>query len=123
MTNRRKARRYDLSLPAVVNSNAGKDVQQGRTRDISTRGVLLLLPHTVQNDSEFDVTIELPTEAGVCVRAVVKVVRTEEWAERGRRVVGVGTMIRRYEIVRSASGSTVRPNHGAWFNPTKRALH
>lgn len=113
MTERRKACRYDLSLPAIANSNAGKDVQQGRTRDISTRGVLLLLPHMVQNDSEFNVTIELPTEAGVYVRAVVKVVRTEEWAERGRRVVGVGAMIRRYEIVRPLSVSTVRPNHGA----------
>jgi hypothetical protein len=46
----------------------------------------------------------LPTEAtggaGVFVRAVGKVVRVEEWTEGGNPRVGVGAMIRRYEIIR-----------------------
>ena len=107
MTERRQSHRYDLALPAVVNPNDGKTVK-GRTRDISGRGVLLLLPHTVKIDHDFEVTIELPTEAGVYVRAVVKAVRTEEWTERGKRVVGVAAMILQREMVRPAFGNTIR---------------
>ena len=111
MTERRRNRRYDLALPAVVKSNVGKAVQKGKTRDISTHGVFLVLHHTVKTDSDFDVAIELPTGAGVHVRAVVTTVRTEEWTEQGRRIVGVGAVLRRYEIVRPAStGNAVRAN-------------
>ena len=43
MTERRKARRYDLSLSVTVSSDSGKDaVQKGTTRDVSTRGVYVV---------------------------------------------------------------------------------
>lgn len=109
MTERRTARRYDLSLPVVVRIPVGEKApsQQGKTRDVSTRGVYLLLDRTVSRDSEFDLTMVLPTEAtgsaGVFVRAVGKVVRVEEWTEDGNSRVGVGAMLRRYEIVRNES--------------------
>ena len=89
MTERRSARRYDLSLHAVVRAPAGaKSVQlEGTTRDVSTRGVYLLLDHAFSRNGEFDLTMILPTEigrgAGVFVRAVCKVVRLEEWTEDG----------------------------------------
>lgn len=107
MTERRTARRYDLSLPVVVRApGGGKAVpQKGRTRDVSTRGVYLLLDRAVSENSDFDLTMALPTEVaggpGVFVRAVGKVVRTEEWTEEGSRRVGVGAMLQRYEIVRN----------------------
>ena len=75
-------------------------MQQGRTRDISGRGVFLVLRGAIKKDIDFDLTIELLTEAGVYVRAVVRAVRTEEWTEEGKRVVGVGATIRQREIVR-----------------------
>lgn len=106
MTERRTVRRYDLSLPVAVRAPAGGKAssQQGKTRDVSTRGVYLLLDRTVTQNSDFDLTMTLPTEmaggAGVFVRAVGKVVRIEEWTEEGRPRVGIGAMIRRYEIVR-----------------------
>jgi hypothetical protein len=106
MTERRTARRYDLSLPVVVRTPVGGRVapQKGRTRDVSTRGVYLLLDRAVTQNSDFDLTMTLPTEvsggSGVFVRAIGKVVRIEEWTEEGAPRVGVGAMIRRYEIVR-----------------------
>ena len=107
MTERRAARRYDLSLPVVVRSPVGaKGVQKkGGTRNVSTRGVYLLLDHAVSRNTDFDLTMVLPTEmagrGGVFVRAVGKVVRVEEWSENGDLRTGVAAMIRRYEIVRS----------------------
>jgi len=107
MTERRTARRYDLSLPVAVRAPVGGNAasQKGKTRDASTRGVYLLLDRTVSQDSYFDFTMVLPTEAtggaGVFVRAVGKVVRVEEWTEEGNPRIGVGAMIRRYEIVRN----------------------
>jgi hypothetical protein len=67
----------------------------------------LFLDRTVVQDSDFDFTMVLPTEAtgraGVFVRAVGKVVRIEEWTEEGSPRVGVGATIRRYEIIRNES--------------------
>jgi hypothetical protein len=67
----------------------------------------LLLDRAVSQDSDFDLTMVLPTEvaggAGVFVRAVGKIVRVEEWTEEGSLRVGIGAMIRRYEIVRNDS--------------------
>ena len=109
MSDRRTARRYDLSLPVVVRAPVGGKAapQQGKTRDVSTRGVYLLLDRSVTENSEFDLTMTLPTEdtrgAGVFVRAVGTVVRVEEWTEEGSRRVGVGAVIRRYEIIRNES--------------------
>jgi len=109
MTERRTARRYDLSLPVVVSAPVGGKAipQKGKTRDVSTRGVYLFLDRAVSQDSDFDLTMVLPTEVagggGVLVRAVGKVVRVEEWTAEGSQHVGIGAMIRRYEIVRNES--------------------
>ena len=107
MTERRAARRYDLSLSAVVRAPSGaRGIQQpGTTRDVSTRGVYLILDRAVSRETDVGLTMVLPTGvsggAGVFVRAVGKVIRVEEWSEGGSRRAGVATVIRRYEIVRS----------------------
>ena len=107
MTERRAARRYDLSLPVTLRPSAGlkSPPQKGTTRDVSTRGVYLLLDRTISAHAEFDLTMVLPTEMaggpGVFVRAVGKVVRIEEWSREGTPYTGVAAMIRRYEIVRN----------------------
>ena len=87
-----------LALQAVVNSNG---TSKGWTKDISTDGVFLLL-HQPINDT-FNVMIDLPT--GVHVQAIATTVRTDEWTEQGRRVVGVGAVIRRHEIIRTKQPS------------------
>jgi hypothetical protein len=67
--------------------------------------VYLILDRAVSRDTDVDLTMVLPTDlsgaAGVFVRAVGKVVRVEEWSRNGADRVGVATVIRRYEIVRS----------------------
>jgi hypothetical protein len=97
MIERRKNYRYPLAVPAVVNSNV-KTV--GRTKDISTGGLFLVLDQVVRNDTDFDVTIALPI--GMHVQAVARIVRTQEWVEGGKRFIGVGAVIRQHEIVRTA---------------------
>jgi hypothetical protein len=78
---------------------------QGTTRDVSTRGVYLILDRPVSRETDIDLTMVLPTGltggAGVFVRAIGKVVRVEEWSQDGSRRAGVATVIRRYEIVRN----------------------
>jgi PilZ domain-containing protein len=107
MTERRAARRYDLSLSAVVRVPSGVrgSKHQGTTRDVSTRGVYLILDRPVSRETDVDLTMVLPTNltggVGVFVRAVGKIVRVEEWSEDGNRRAGVATVIRRYEIVRN----------------------
>jgi hypothetical protein len=107
MTERRAARRYDLSLSVVVRAPSGTRgiQQQGTTRDVSTRGVYLIVDQPVSRDTDLDLTMVLPTgspvDSSVFVRAAGRVVRVEEWSESGNRRAGVAAVIRRYEIVRS----------------------
>lgn len=112
MTDRRAVRRYDLSLRVVLRApGVGNALpQQGKTRDVSTRGVyLLLFDQVVPRNGEFDLTMALPIAvaggAGVFVRALARVVRVEEWTEGGSPRVGIAAVIRRYEIVRNSLAS------------------
>jgi hypothetical protein len=109
MTERRAARRYNLSLPVVVRAPISGEAppRTGKTRDVSTRGVYLILDRTVHQNCDLDLTMTLPTAvtgaAGVFVRAVGTVMRVEHWAEDGSPRIGVAAVIRRYEIVRNES--------------------
>ena len=74
----------------------------------------MVLRGAIKKDIDFDLTIELLTEGGVYVRAVARAVRTEEWTEEGKRVVGVGAAIRQREIVRMSEvrmDSRLRKRH------------
>jgi c-di-GMP-binding flagellar brake protein YcgR len=109
MTDRRTARRYDLSLPVIVRVPVEKDSssRNGKTRDISTRGVYLVVDNDVNAGAELDLTVTLPAEvtggSEVLIRAMGTVVRVEKWPEDGHQRVGVAAVIQRYEIVRSES--------------------
>src|SRR5262245_22286410 len=107
MTERRTARRYDLSLPVMIRVPVEKETgsHSGKTRDISTRGVYFLLDNNLVAGSELDFTMTLPAEVTggteVFVRAIGKVVRVENRTEIGDQRVGVAAVIERYEIIRS----------------------
>lgn len=106
MTERRNARRYDLSLPVNIRVPVSREPkpQNGRTRDISTRGVYF----TVQNDmtpgTEVDFTLTLPAEitrgAEVLVRAHGRVVRVDRRTDDDHQSTGVAAVIERYDIIR-----------------------
>ncbi|HVB85129.1 MAG TPA: PilZ domain-containing protein [Candidatus Dormibacteraeota bacterium] len=109
MTERRTARRYDLSLPVNVRVPISREPkpQSGRTRDISTRGVYF----TVQNDlapgTELDFTLTLPAEitrgSEVLVRAHGRVVRVDKRSDDNYESTGVAAVIERYDIIRGES--------------------
>lgn len=107
MTERRTARRYDLSLPVIIRMAAERviDSQEGKTRDISTRGLYFVLDQHLEAGSELDITLTLPTEithgSEVFVRAMGKVVRVEPRLEDGNSRMGVAAVIERYDIIRS----------------------
>src|ERR1700716_607968 len=83
MTERRTARRYDLSLPIIIRGAAERalDSQQGKTRDISTRGLYFVVDQKLESGSQLDITLTLPAEithgSEVFVRALGKVVRVD----------------------------------------------
>jgi hypothetical protein len=106
VTERRTARRYDLSLPVVIRIPADKDSasHNGKTRDISTHGVYFLVDSELEQGAELDLTMTLPAEVTggteVFIRATGKVVRVEKSPGETKRL-GVAAVIERYDIVRS----------------------
>jgi hypothetical protein len=106
MTERRTARRYDLSLPIIIRVPAERalDSQQGKTRDISTRGLYFVVDQNLESGSQLDITLTLPAEithgSEVFVRALGKVVRVERRNEDGSARMGVAAVIERYDIIR-----------------------
>ena len=64
MTERRTARRYDLSLPVMIRIPVEKDsgYRSGKTRDISTRGVYFTIENDLNTGAELDLTMTLPAE-------------------------------------------------------------
>jgi c-di-GMP-binding flagellar brake protein YcgR len=106
MGERRTARRYDLSLPIIIRlpTEQAFDSQQGKTRDISTRGLYFVVEQNLEAGSELDLTLTLPAEVThgteVFVRALGKVVRVERRTEDGNTRMGVAAVIERYDIIR-----------------------
>jgi c-di-GMP-binding flagellar brake protein YcgR len=106
MTERRTARRYDLTLPISIRFAAERIVsrQEGRTRDISTRGLFFVIDRDMDAGSDLDITLTLPAEitngTDVFVRAQGKVVRVERRVEEGEPRMGVAAVIERYDIIR-----------------------
>lgn len=102
IADRRNARRYDLSLPVVVRDGAP---HAGHTRDISTRGVYLLMDESLTAGSTFDFTLTLPEEltggSAVVVQALGRVIRVDQVREEGPNRLGVAAVIEKYEIVRA----------------------
>ena len=106
MTQRRTTRRYDLSLPVVIRVPAERalDSQQGKTRDVSTRGLYFVVDQNMESGSQLDITLTLPAEithgSEVLIRALGKVVRVERRMEDGNARMGVAAVIERYDIFR-----------------------
>jgi hypothetical protein len=109
MSERRVARRYDLSLPIMVRIPAQglAETQNGRTRDISTKGLYFVIDQDVRAGSVLDIMLTLPSEMtngdDVLVKATGKIVRVESRMEDGNERQGVAAVIERYDIMRSAA--------------------
>src|ERR1700692_573264 len=112
MTERRTARRYDLSLPVIIRMPVDKEAssRSGKTRDISTRGLYFTIDEDLGAGVELDITLTLPSEvtrgSEVFIRAMGKVVRVDKKPENGNSRVGVAAVIERYEIIRNEPASS-----------------
>jgi hypothetical protein len=116
MSERRNARRYDLSLPVMIRiPSEATDVrmgglQKGETLDISTRGMYFIIEQDLQAGSELDITLTLPAEithgSEVFVKAAGKVVRIDPRSEARNMRLGVAAVIERYDIVRGENAPT-----------------
>ncbi|HET8925078.1 MAG TPA: PilZ domain-containing protein [Candidatus Acidoferrum sp.] len=106
MSERRTTRRYDLSLPIIIRvpTDREMDSQQGKTRDISTRGLYFVVDQNMEAGSHLDITLTLPAEltrgTEVLVRALGKIIRVERRFEDGNDRMGVAAVIERYDIIR-----------------------
>ena len=115
MSERRTARRYDLTLPISIRFSAERAGwrQEGTTRDISTRGLFFVIGKDMEAGSDLDITLTLPAEiingTDVFVRAQGKVVRVERRIEEGLPKMGIAAVIERYDIIRGESGRVGRP--------------
>jgi len=111
MSERRTARRYDLSLPVIIRVPTVREVdsQVGKTRDISTRGLYFVISNDLDAGSELDITMTLPAEithgTDVFVRALGKVVRVDKRMEDGTPRLGVAAVIVRYDIIRGKAAN------------------
>ena len=107
MSERRTARRYDLSLPVIIRIpvESESSARNGKTRDISTRGVYFTIDRDLSTGTELDMTLTLPAEvtrgSEVLIRATGKVIRVERKPDDVSLRIGVAAVIERYEIVRN----------------------
>jgi hypothetical protein len=108
MTERRTARRYELSLPVIVRTPVQDAAQprNGQTRDISTRGVYFTFDEDLVAGSELDFMLTLPAEitrgTEVFIRAHGRVVRVD----RDEHRLGVAAVIEKYDIIRAETAKT-----------------
>jgi hypothetical protein len=83
--------------------------RNGKTRDISTRGLYFTVDEDLGAGAELDITLTLPSEVTrgteVFIRAMGKVVRVDKKPENGASRVGVAAVIERYEIIRTDSST------------------
>jgi len=99
---RRQARRYDLSLPMVMNFAAGPEAVQrnAQTRDISTRGLYFVTRDDLAPGTEFQLSLTLPA-GDVFIRARGRVIRVERENGANGPSVGVAATMESYDIVRA----------------------
>jgi PilZ domain len=112
MTERRTARRYELSLPVNISipAQTAPVSYKGRTSDISTRGVHFISEKDLKVGDDLDLTVTLLAEltggAEVLVQTRSTVIRVEKRSGYGNCRVGVAASFKRYEIVRCESART-----------------
>jgi len=106
---RRRNRRYNLSLPATVNAAGQQESVSGRSRDVSTSGAYLVfdLQRDLLPGTELDLTLTLPKEVtsneDVQVRAHGKMVRVDTFGDNGSKSLGIAVVFERHQFVRAGA--------------------
>ncbi len=106
MTDRRKARRYDVHLPLQVCMSRQKPAEffTAQLRDVSRTGIYFLSNVSLAPGTGVELTFALPTErergASVLVRASAKTIRVSPLRGEVTPVYGVAAAIDRIDFVR-----------------------
>jgi len=106
MTDRRKARRYEVYLPLQVCMSRQKPASfhTAQLRDVSRTGIYFHSDVAISPGTGVDLTFALPTErergASVLVRASAKAVRVSELNGEATPLYGVAAAIDRIDFVR-----------------------
>lgn len=108
----RKFRRYNLSLPVRVWSKSrASHVVAASTRDISARGIYLVLSQEFElgTDLELEITLPLKLAGGhvSLIRCRGKLSRIERIAPEGK--IGIGTTIDYFEFSNESPSATDQP--------------
>jgi hypothetical protein len=116
MTERRTARRYELSLPVTIRVSIEEEAvsQRGQTRDISTAGVYFIIGNDLTEGVALDLTMTIPAEVTggteVFIRAIGNVARVDKHSGNADQPVGVAAVIKRYVIVRNEAAIEAAPH-------------
>lgn len=106
MNERRKARRYNVSLPIVFRIRSDKEgsTRNSKTRDVSTQGVYFTIEEPLPAGAALDIVLTLSsnTASGLSalVRAVCRVIRVDTGSSRDYAAV----VIENYAFVREEAG-------------------
>ena len=106
MGERRKARRYHVSLPLQIckASTRPSEFHTAQLRDISRTGLYFISPVALNEGASVELTFALPGEkengVSVLVRASAKALRSAEMQDDVRPAYGVAAMIDRVDFVR-----------------------
>lgn len=112
MTERRTAKRYDLSLPIMVCVARKRPTEflSGHVRNISTRGVYFEVDKALEPGTELLLTLALPVELTrglkVLIRASGRVVRVDSAHTKGESIHGIASRIERYDIIRPRASAS-----------------
>ena len=103
---RRKDRRYHLSLPVSIfcPDRSRVDLQTGHTRDISGQGLYCVADQDLVVGTAVELIITLWSAVGrrraVSLRARGRVIRIDKLSKNDRKNRGVATFVESYEFVR-----------------------
>lgn len=101
----RTIRRFNMQIPVIVQAKDGEAIE-GTTRDVSARGVFILMNAEMEEDSPLEFTLTLPAEITMtrsvrvhCTGRVLRVARQDDGP------VGVVAMIDNYRFVPEADAA------------------
>jgi hypothetical protein len=106
MTDRRKARRYEVYLPVQVclSRQKASEFHTAQLRDVSRTGIYFHSDVEIEPGTGVELTFALPTErdrgASVLVRASAKAIRASALANELTPIYGVAAAIDRIDFVR-----------------------
>lgn len=102
-TEKRRHRRFDLSLPVAVRMETASEIKTA-TKDISARGIYFTMDEGYQLGSQLECVVTLPPELCqgnmIQVRCRGKIVRVEP--PDAQKKVGIAASIEDYEFVKTS---------------------